>query len=144
MTKQFVGESSTRSQKSNPHCKCMSSFRVLTPNDYNKDINYGHGRIKTRKCSILIGLSLVEDSEKWPGLTSIVRIKRTRHFKVIGKVEFQTNYYTSSIDNAKVIQNGVRKHWGIENKVHWILDVAFLEKMLLRTFHLSIELPSIF
>ena len=105
----------------------QDSFRILPSADKNEDIDYGHGRIETRKCSIIQDLSLIESSDKWNGLVSIVRVERLRHFKATGKEESETNYYISSLDKAELIQKCVRKHWGIENKVHWILDVAFKE-----------------
>jgi len=105
----------------------QDSFRVLPPVDFNETLDYGHGRIETRKCSILTDLSLVENSHKWMGLSSIVRLERERYFKATGKVETETSYYISSLTDAGTIQTGVRKHWGIENKVHWVLDVAFNE-----------------
>lgn len=58
---------------------------------------------------------------------SIVKIERERYFKATGKKENETSYYISSLNDAFTINHGVRKHWGIENKVHWVLDVAFNE-----------------
>lgn len=105
----------------------QDSFRVLTPSDTNEDIDYGHGRIETRKCHVLTDLSLVNEAAKWKGLNSIIKIERERYFKATGKKEMETSFYISSLSEAIVINNGVRKHWGIENKVHWVLDVAFNE-----------------
>ncbi len=105
----------------------QDSFRVLPPVDFHEDIDYGHGRIETRKCSVLTDLSLVESNLKWTGLLSIVRLDRERYFKSTGKIETEISYYISSLNNASIIESGVRKHWGIENKVHWTLDVAFNE-----------------
>ena len=102
----------------------QDSFRILPYNVY-EDIDYGHGRIETRTCCVITDLSLVEKSEKWKGLSSIVSIKRHRYFKATGKEEYETSYYISSLQNAETIAKGIRKHWGIENKVHWVLDVAF-------------------
>ena len=105
----------------------QDSFRVLPPVEVHEDIDYGHGRIETRICSIITDLSLVENNQKWSNLSSIVRLDRKRHFKKSGKVETEVSYYISSLKNAAIIESGVRKHWGIENKVHWVLDVAFNE-----------------
>ena len=103
------------------------SFKVVYITDTHKDTDYGHGRIETRKCSIITDLSLVPSAIKWKAIKSIVHIKRTRHFKATGKEEKEDSYYISTHDNAEVIANGIRKHWGIENKVHWVLDVIFNE-----------------
>ncbi len=103
------------------------SFRVIPPNDISEELDYGHGRIETRKCSIITDLSLVENSDKWPGLISIVKIDRERYFKATGKKENESSFYISTLREAPKVNYGVRRHWGIENKVHWVLDVAFNE-----------------
>lgn len=105
------------------------SFSILQTNDYYEYVDYDHGRIETRKCSIITDLSLVFCSNKWMGLRSIVKIERERYFKATGKIENEIQYYISTLCQAKIIENGIRKHWGIENKVHWVLDVAFNEDM---------------
>lgn len=105
------------------------SFKVIKPSDSYQDIDYGHGRIEERKCSVITDLGLVENASKWKGLESIIRMDRTRFFKATGKEQTQTSYYISTLNNANEISNGIRKHWGIENKVHWILDVAFNEDL---------------
>jgi len=107
----------------------QDSFRILTTSDYFEDLDYGHGRIETRKCTIITDLSLVENAVKWKGLVSIIKIERERYFKATAKKENETSYYISTLNEAGSIAYGVRKHWGIENKVHWTLDVAFNEDM---------------
>lgn len=45
-----------------------------------------------------------------------------------GKTKVETRYYISSLDNnAKLLGQSVRSHWGVENSLHWVLDVAFRE-----------------
>ena len=105
------------------------SFKVIKPSDSYQDIDYGHGRIEERKCSVITDLGLVESASKWKGLEAIIRMERTRFFKATGKEQTQTSYYISTLNNANEISNVIRKHWGIENKVHWILDVAFNEDL---------------
>jgi len=107
----------------------QDSFKILPTSDFPKDVDYGHGRIETRKCSILTDLSLVENAAKWKGLVSIVKIERERYFKATSKKENETSYYITTLNKAATIAYGIRKHWGIENKVHWALDVAFNEDM---------------
>lgn len=107
----------------------QDSFRILPANDYAEDVDYGHGRIETRKCSVLTDLSLVEKAEKWNGLTGIVKIERERYFKATTKKENETSYYITTLSKAEQMASGIRKHWGIENKVHWVLDVAFAEDL---------------
>lgn len=107
----------------------LDSFRVLPVIDVWEELDFGHGRIETRKCSILTDLSLVFGKDEWKGVVSIVKIERVREFKATGKIQTETSYYISSLNRAKEIGLGVRKHWGIENKVHWVLDVAFNEDL---------------
>jgi len=107
----------------------QDSFRVLPVSDYFEELDYGHGRIETRKCSIIEDLTLLESAGKWNGLTSIVKVDRERYFKATGKRENETSFYITTLNKAATIACGVRKHWGIENKVHWVLDVAFGEDL---------------
>jgi len=88
-----------------------------------------HGRIETRKCSIISAFEFIENKDEWTGLKSIVRIESTREFKNSNKpTEHATRYYISSLlSDAKEMQRIIRSHWGIENKLHWVLDVAFSE-----------------
>jgi predicted transposase YbfD/YdcC len=90
--------------------------------------DFGHGRIEQRKCMLYNDLSSIDNASAWKNLTAIVRIEATRYFKSSGKEEKETRpYITSSRENAEVIGRGVRSHWGIENNLHWQLDVSFRE-----------------
>jgi len=97
--------------------------------DYKKTINKGHGRIDIRECwstSNPAYLRLIRGLENWIGLRSIAMIICTR---MIGdKVTKYVRYYITSLpSNAERILHAVRKHWSIENKLHWVLDVALNE-----------------
>lgn len=92
-----------------------------------------HGRIETRRLwqVDLAGLEgrWQDVQQEWAGLSSLVMVQRER--RVGGKenrVTRETHYYLSSLwGNAKKIAHAVREHWGIENSVHWVLDVVFDE-----------------
>ena len=95
--------------------------------DFFEEKNESHGRIETRKVlTVPVEDSLVE-VDAWKGLKSLVRVERIRELS--NKIECNISYYISTIyyTNARRIGEGIRNHWGIENKVHWILDVAFDE-----------------
>jgi predicted transposase YbfD/YdcC len=97
--------------------------------EYKKTISKGHGRIDIRECwstSNPAYLSLIRGLENWIGLHSITMIINTR---IIGDQETkQVRYYISSLpSNAEKILRAVRKHWSIENELHWVLDVALNE-----------------
>ena len=85
-----------------------------------------HGRIETRKtCSI--NVTGMEEFKEWPGLESVTKIISIREIIGQGKTE-ETRYYLSSLAaDAEKIGLAIRSHWGIENSVHWILDVNFRE-----------------
>jgi predicted transposase YbfD/YdcC len=58
----------------------------------------------------------------------VVKIESARYIKATGKEEKETRFYiTSSKASAEVIGKAVRAHWGIENQLHWQLDVSFSE-----------------
>lgn len=97
--------------------------------DFCETVNKGHGRIETRRCWAVSDpdyISYVNDRQEWHGLTSMVMVEAER--LVDGKTTRQVRYYISSLPNrAEALLAAVRGHWGIENSVHWVLDIAFRE-----------------
>ena len=94
------------------------------------NIDIGHGRIETRKCSIISDFLFIENKDdKWENLKQIIKIESIREFKNSDKqTEKATRYFISSLNNnAEQYQANIRSHWGVENKLHWTLDVAFSE-----------------
>ena len=68
----------------------------------------------------------IDPGKKWMNLQSVGMVEYIR--KVNGKTKVETRYYISSLtDNAKLLGESVRSHWGIENSLHWVLDVALRE-----------------
>lgn len=88
-----------------------------------------HGRIETRKCSVITDFAHIENPERWEQLKSIIKIESIREFKNSDKpTQTATRYYISSLEaNPEDFQKSIRSHWTIENKLHWTLDVAFSE-----------------
>jgi predicted transposase YbfD/YdcC len=73
---------------------------------------------------------MIEKSSEWASLQGLVRIESQRYHKVSGKVEREIRYYITSLKpDAARLNSVVRQHWGIENKLHWVLDVAFGEDL---------------
>ena len=106
------------------------SFRMLAADTVSEEIDCGHGRIERRVCSVLGDLSLLDKPSEWVGLRSLVRIQAERFHKLSGKTERETRYYIASLAPAAARLNQlVRQHWGIENKLHWVRDVAFGEDL---------------
>lgn len=92
-------------------------------------LNGDHGRIEKRKCSIIIDTDWICKEQKWANLHTLIKIESERSFKGSEvNNEVQARYYISSHQgNAAFFNHAVREHWGIENKLHWSLDVAFRE-----------------
>ena len=92
-------------------------------------VNVAHGRIEKRKCSIITDTDWICKEQNWTNLHTLIKIESERSFKAVeSKSEVQTRYYISSHKgNAAFFNHAVRAHWGIENKLHWTLDVAFGE-----------------
>ena len=62
--------------------------------------------------------------------TYLVRIESERYHKVTGKIEREIRYYITSLrPDAARLNSVIRQHWGIENKLHWVLDVGFGEDL---------------
>ena len=92
-------------------------------------VEKGHGRIEKRRCWAVSEpehLGYMDERGEWAELRSLAMIESERTEN--GKTSTQTRYYISSLpDDARKLLSGVRTHWGIENSVHWVLDVAFGE-----------------
>jgi predicted transposase YbfD/YdcC len=91
-----------------------------------------HGRIETRRCLVTDDVAwLQEQNQHWSGLRSLIMIESTR--EIIGRnstgiASVERRYYISSLPaKAALLGKTVRAHWGIENSMHWVLDVAFRE-----------------
>ena len=85
----------------------------------------GHGRIEHRSYFLSTDLSSLSGVEKWRGLKGIGLVESERHSG--GGISIEQRYYITSLDDVKLFQRAVRSHWGIENKLHWRLDVTFRE-----------------
>lgn len=103
-----------------------------TRHDTWERVEKGHGRLERRRCTLLtdadhlLYLQGTGEEGVWPGLKALVRVESER--KVGEERQRQTRYYISSLaGEAREIGQAVREHWGIENSLHWVLDVAFRE-----------------
>jgi predicted transposase YbfD/YdcC len=94
---------------------------------YHETLDKGHGRIEKRQYWYTRDVQGLGTLERWPKLNGMVmcRSTRTEH----GKTTVEDRYFiTSAVQNdVAKIAGAVRAHWGIENGLHWVLDVAFLE-----------------
>jgi predicted transposase YbfD/YdcC len=106
------------------------SFLLLNSDAAGEEIDCGHGRVERRRCSVISDLSLIEKAAEWASLRGLVRIESERYHKATGKTEREIRYYITSLrPDATRLNAVVRQHWGIENKLHWVLDVGFSEDL---------------
>lgn len=108
-------------------------FRLNKPDDINEQTDIGHGRIENRLCEVISELKFLDDKEKWVGIQTVVRITSQRTIKKTGKSKNEVRYYISSLNtDAAMLNNAIRTHWAIENKLHWSLDVIMREDYQLK------------
>jgi predicted transposase YbfD/YdcC len=104
------------------------SFRMLPVEAVAEEVDAGHGRVERRTCAVIGDLSLIEKASAWASLQTLVRIEAERFHKATGNSEREIRYYITSLPaQASRLNHAIRQHWGIENKLHWVLDVAFQE-----------------
>jgi predicted transposase YbfD/YdcC len=95
---------------------------------YATETDSGHGRIETRTCYISRDLSFI-DTDKWQDAGTLIKVVSDRYIKKEQKQEETAiRYYISSANkSAESFNQYVRSHWGIENNLHWELDVSMGE-----------------
>ena len=108
---------------------CAEAGFQQVPHGYAKQITKGHGRLEIRECWTLSDpeyLAYVYHGTAWKGLRTLVWVRAERRIGDHRSVE--DRYYISSLDgNAKLALRVARGHWGVENQLHWVLDIAFRE-----------------
>jgi predicted transposase YbfD/YdcC len=96
-------------------------------------VNKGHGRVEIRDCWTITDPSctaMLTKPEEWTGLQTVARVRAER--RCGGQSTVEERYYISSLPDegaptAERVLHAVRSHWGIENQLHWVLDMAFRE-----------------
>lgn len=98
--------------------------------DHSETVDGAHGRIETRRGTVCHGVDWLFSDRRYPGepafpglaMIGMVRSETERD----GKTERETRYYLGSTKlDADTFARAVRGHWGIENRLHWLLDVVF-------------------
>ena len=104
-------------------------FKLKSTDCFSDEWEYSSARFETRKCSVIAAkdVLLEENLSAWAGLKTLIKIESTR--QIDGNTTEETRYYISSEEgfSACYYNSLVRGHWGIENKLHWHLDVTFRE-----------------
>ena len=88
----------------------------------------GHGRLEIRDYWTLRDpeiLAYLDPESRWKGLRGIGIVRAERRIKE--QTTKETRYFLLSFSSVRTFATAVRSHWGIENSLHWVLDVAFRE-----------------
>jgi predicted transposase YbfD/YdcC len=94
--------------------------------DYYETTEKGHGREEIRRYWQTENIEGLDPKKEWKKLCSIGMVESER--RIGEKVSFEKRFYLSSLSmEAKEFARAVRMHWGIENQLHWSLDVTFRE-----------------
>jgi predicted transposase YbfD/YdcC len=94
---------------------------------YYETLDKGHGRIEQRQYWYTQDIAGLGTADKWPGLRGMVMCRATRTMKTDTSVEDRYFITSAKDENVAAIAQSIRGHWGIENSLHWVLDVAFNE-----------------
>ena len=90
----------------------------------HETVDGDHGRIETRRYTVIHDVKWLQERHDWPGLRSVIVVESTREFR--GKTERETRLYISSLElTAEVVGQMIRDHWTVENNLHWVMDMVF-------------------
>ena len=94
-----------------------------------EETDKGHGRVETRTLSLCRDLAWLTTSARFACLSFVAQVVRRRTVLSTGKTSTETSYYIGSDPTATAATAArmIRQHWGIENGLHWVLDLAFRE-----------------
>lgn len=99
--------------------------KALEPQTYTT-VDGGHGRIETRHYTLTAHVDWFEEKSKWKKLTTFGMVESSR--EIGDKIEQETRYFISSLScDVKRFAQAARDHWGVENSLHWCLDISFRE-----------------
>ena len=103
--------------------QCANGFQNTTISQ-DQTVDGDHGRIETRKTTVIHDVDWIQERHKWPGLNGIVIVESTR--ETGEKIETETRYYITSLFLlAAALGAIVRSHWAVENSLHWVMDMVF-------------------
>lgn len=103
----------------------VSDKKLYPETQHTQTLDKGHGRVETRDYYLVNTLDWLESRDEWSGLRGLGMV----HAKVSDgeKVTEENRYYITSLTDVNVFAGAVRAHWGIENSLHWCLDMTFKE-----------------
>lgn len=102
-------------------------FKGIAYDEY-ETLEKGHGRIERRRYWISDQIDWLQREHNWPGLKAIGCVESIREKVKTREVTKETRYYLTSLQSEAILfADAVRRHWTIENSLHWALDVVFDE-----------------
>jgi predicted transposase YbfD/YdcC len=92
----------------------------------DQTVDSDHGRIETRTATASTDIAWLQEDHRWPGLAAIGKVVRVR--ETTSKTTTETAYYLlSTALSGERFNEVARQHWGVENRLHWRLDVVMNE-----------------
>ena len=90
----------------------------------HETVDADHGRIETRKYTLIHDVAWLQECHNWPGLNGIVLVDGRR--EIDGQIQRETRFYITSLALlASAVGPMIRDHWAVENSLHWIMDMMF-------------------
>ena len=96
---------------------------------YEGELEIGHGRIEKRDGFLCTNIKWLEGKAEWPNLKAVGMVRCQRTEKKTGKESLETRFFITSLTDAGKACEAMRSHWGVENGLHWELDVVFGEDL---------------
>jgi predicted transposase YbfD/YdcC len=107
----------------------LTDPNTTIPYQFDQMVHKDHGRIETRRCWTIDDpayINYLDPQGRWSELRTVVRVETQR--QVGAETSYDTRHYLTSLTGEPIRFNQIiRTHWHIENKLHWVLDVAFRE-----------------
>jgi len=99
------------------------------PNDYAHSFDNTHGRAEQRQCWTIADPEILQQlrgANRWPNLSCVAQVRRT--YQDGSEQKREDRFFISSLSGqGQQLLGAVRSHWGVENNLHWVLDIAFRE-----------------
>jgi predicted transposase YbfD/YdcC len=106
----------------------LDTILLEKPDSVDVAEDCGHGRVETRTCKAYSNFSHIDKADGWAGLSAVFCIESKVYEKSTGKEKTERRCYITSLPaDANSLNTKTRCHWGIENRLHWVLDVTFGE-----------------
>ena len=96
---------------------------------YESELEIGHGRIEKREGFLCTNIKWLEGKDEWANLKAVGMVRCRRTVKKTGKESVETRFFLTSLTDVKKATDALRSHWGVENGLHWELDVVFGEDL---------------